>query len=130
MLTPFLRSLVERGLDASQGLLVILDGGKGLRSAVKKVFRDRALVHRCQWHKRENVVSYLPKSEQTDWRRRLQRAYNRPKYDEALTALEKLHAELEDRNQSAAGSLAEGLVKARNRRPSARASATKSMPQH
>jgi len=109
VLTPFLRSLVERGLDASQGLLVILDGGKGLRSAVMKVFRDRALVHRCQWHKRENVVSYLPKSEQADWRRRLQRAYNRPKYDEALAALEKLHAELEDRNQSAAGSLAEGL---------------------
>jgi putative transposase len=76
---------------------------------VKKVFRDRALVHRCQWHKRENVVSYLPKSEQADWRRRLQRAYNRPKYDEALAALEKLLAELEDRNQSAAGSLAEGL---------------------
>jgi len=109
VLTPFLRSLVERGLDTSQGLLVILDGGKGLRSAVKKVFRDRALVHRCQWHKRENVVSYLPKSEQADWRRRLQRAYNRPKYEEALAALEKLHAELEDRNQSAAGSLAEGL---------------------
>ena len=109
VLTPFLRSLVERGLDASQGLLVILDGGKGLRSAVKKVFRDRALVHRCQWHKRENVVSYLPKSEQADWRRRLQRAYNRPKYDEALAALEKLLAELEDRNQSAAGSLTEGL---------------------
>ena len=71
ILAPFLRSLVDRGLDASQGLLVILDGGKGLRSAVKKVFRDTALVHRCQWHKRENVVSYLPKSEQGDWRRRL-----------------------------------------------------------
>ena len=28
MLTPFLRSLVERGLDVSQGLLVIVDGGK------------------------------------------------------------------------------------------------------
>ena len=105
VLTPFLRSLVDRGLDASQGLLVILDGGKGLRSAVKKVFRDRALVHRCQWHKRENVVSYLPKSEQGDWRRRLQRAYNRPTYPEALAALEQLHGELDDRNQSAAGSL-------------------------
>ena len=29
VLTPFLRSLVERGLDVSQGLLVIVDGGKG-----------------------------------------------------------------------------------------------------
>ena len=62
VLTPFLRSLVERGLDVSQGLLVILDGGKGLRAAVRKAFRDQALVHRCQWHKRENVVSYLAKT--------------------------------------------------------------------
>ena len=84
VLMPFLRTLVERGLDVSQGLLVILDGGKGLRSAVTQVFRGRALVQRCQWHKRENVVSYLSKSEQADWRRRLQRAYNRPTYDEAL----------------------------------------------
>ena len=44
VLTLFLRSLVERGLDLSQGVLVILDGGKGLRSAVRKAFRHRALV--------------------------------------------------------------------------------------
>ena len=109
VLTPFLRSLVERGLDVSQGVLVILDGGKGLRSAVRKAFRDRALVHRCQWHKRENVVSYLAKTEQASWRQRLQRAYNRPAYDEARAALETLHRELEDRSQSAARSLAEGF---------------------
>ncbi len=109
VLTPFLRSLVERGLDISQGLLVIIDGGKGLRAAVKKAFRGRALVQRCQWHKRENVVSYLSKSEQVPWRRRLQRAYDRPECEEAVAALEKLHGELEDRNQSAAASLREGL---------------------
>ena len=109
VLTPFLRSLVERGLDVSQGLLVILDGGKGLRAAVRKAFRDQALVHRCQWHKRENVVSYLAKTEQASWRQRFQRAYNRPEYDEARAALETLHRELEDRNQSAARSLAEGF---------------------
>ena len=104
VLTPFLRSLVERGLDVSQGVLVILDGGKGLRSAVRKAFRNRALVQRCQWHKRENVVRYLAKREQASWRQRLQRAYNRPAYDEALPTLETLHRALEDRNQSAAGS--------------------------
>ena len=109
VLTPFLRSLVERGLDISQGVLVILDGGKGLRAAVKKAFRNRAAVQRCQWHKRENVVSYLSKSEQAQWRKRLQRAYDRPEYEEALGEMGKLHGELEERNQSAAGSLAEGL---------------------
>jgi transposase-like protein len=108
VLTPFLRSLVERGLDLSQGLLVVIDGGKGLRSAVRQVFK-RSAVQRCMWHKRENVVSYLPKSEQASWRRRLQRAYDRPTYSEAKEALMKLHRELEDRNQSAAASLAEGL---------------------
>ena len=51
----------------------------------------------CQWHKRENVVSYLAKTEQASWRQRLQRAYNRPEYDEARAALETLHRELEDR---------------------------------
>jgi len=46
---------------------------------------------------------------QPQWRQRLQRAYDRPEYEEALAALEQLHGELEDRNQSAAGSLTEGL---------------------
>jgi transposase-like protein len=109
VLTPFLRSLLERGLDISQGLLVVIDGGKGLRAAVKKAFRNRALVQRCQWHKRENVVSYLSRSEQTPLRKRLQRAYDRPEYDEALKALTQIHGELEERNQSAAASLEEGL---------------------
>ena len=109
MLTPFLRCLLERGLDISQGLLVVIDGAKGLQAAVKKAFRKRALIQRCQWHKRENVVSYLSKGEQASLRKRLQRAYDRPEYKEALAALNQLHGELEERNQSAAGSLEEGL---------------------
>ena len=59
VLTPFLRSLLAQGLDSSQGLLVIIDGGKSLKAAVKKAFRKRVLIQRCEWHKRENVVSYL-----------------------------------------------------------------------
>jgi transposase-like protein len=109
VLTPFLRSLIERGLDVSQGLLVVIDGGKGLRAAVNQAFKKRAVVQRCMWHKRENVIRYLPKSEQAAWRRRLQRAYDRPTYTEARAALMALHRELERRNQSAAASLAEGI---------------------
>jgi len=109
VLSQFLRSLVDRGLDVSQGVLVILDGAKGLRAAVRKCFKERAVVGRCQWHKRENVVSYLPRSEQVSWRQRLQRAYERPTYAEAKKALEKLLAELDEVNQSAAASLREGL---------------------
>lgn len=109
VLTAFLRSLIDRGLDASAGLLVVIDGSKGLRAAVRRVFLKKAAVQRCMWHKRENVVSYLAKDEQQAWRRRLQQAYDRPTYKEAKAALLKLHRELSERNQSAADSLLEGL---------------------
>jgi transposase-like protein len=109
VLTSFLRSLVDRGLDVSQGVLVIIDGGKGLRAAVQKSFKKQALIQRCQWHKRENVISYLPREEQEFWRKRLQRAYERPTYEEAKKALEKILADLDEANQSAAASLREGL---------------------
>ena len=42
--TSFLRGLVERGLKYDQGLLVVLDGAKGLRKAVDKVFGKKAAV--------------------------------------------------------------------------------------
>ena len=109
VLTPFLLSLGDRGLDISQGLLVIIDGGKGLRAAVRQAWGGSALVQRCQWHKRENVVRYLPKGEQIHWRTRLQRAYRQPTYEKARKALARLQRDLEGRNQSAARSLAEGL---------------------
>jgi len=108
-LTAFLRELLRRGLDISKGVLCIIDGSKGLSSACKKAFKGRVLIQRCQWHKRENVVSYLSKEEQTWMRKRLQHAYGRSTHKEASEALEKILAELEERNQSAAASLVEGL---------------------
>ena len=109
VLTAFLQGLEERGLDASRGLLVVIDGGKGLRAAVRRVWEPTAVVQRCQWHKRENVVRHLSQGEQATWRRRRQRAYDRPTYAEAKGALARLQRELDARNQSAACSLAEGL---------------------
>ena len=100
VLTPFLRSLMERGLDISEGVLVIVDGGKGLRGGGQEGIQESSPGPTLQWHKRENVVRYLSKTEQAVWRRRLQRAYERPEYDEARAALGELHGELEERNQS------------------------------
>ena len=80
---------------------MILDGGQGGRrigQAREGLPERRALVHRCQCAtQRENVVSHLAKHEQAAWRQRLQRAYNRPDYDEALGALETLLGELDER---------------------------------
>ena len=109
VLTPFLQDLLRRGLNIDQGILAILDGGKGLRAAVRHAFGKKALVQRCQWHKRENVVAHLPKGEQKWWRKRLQHAYQRPTYDEAKTELIAIRRDLEERNLSAVGSLDEGF---------------------
>jgi putative transposase len=105
----FLSGLLDRGLDVSQGLLAVVDGSKGLRAGLKKAFKGLALIQRCQWHKRENVLSYLAKGDQKYWRGRLQRAYERPTHEEAQRALLKIRSELEQINESAVGSLDEGL---------------------
>ena len=71
----FLQSLVDRGLRTDDGLLCVIDGAKGLCKAIHTVFGQRVVVQRCQWHKRENVVRYLPAGQQATWRRQLQQAY-------------------------------------------------------
>ncbi len=105
----FLRDLVERGLRYAQGLLCVVDGAKGLRKAITTVFGARTPVQRCQWHKRENVLAYLPKGQQAPWRRKLQAAYEKPSYPEAKAALLRCRRELGLLNESAVRSLDEGL---------------------
>ncbi len=109
VLSHFLQSIIDRGLDISMGLLAIVDGSKGLISAIKKTFKKRVLIQRCQWHKRENVIGHMQRSKQTWIRKRMQRAYERPTYEEAKDKLDKLKDELDDLNQSAAASLQEGF---------------------
>jgi putative transposase len=45
-----LADLVDRGLDPGQAILFVIDGGKALRRAIKDVFGEHALVHRCHRH--------------------------------------------------------------------------------
>ena len=104
-----LQDLIGRGLAFEQGLLCVIDGAKGLFKAVREVFGSLACVQRCQWHKRENVVSYLAKKDQAAYRRRLQKAYQQPDYPTAKAALIQIHTELKGLNRSAARSLMEGL---------------------
>lgn len=105
----FLQSLLDRGLNIENGVLVVVDGSKGLLLAIKQTFRGHALIQRCQWHKRENVVEYGSKAEQPFLRRALQKAYERPTEEEARRALMTIRNDLEQRNLSAVRSLDEGL---------------------
>jgi putative transposase len=107
--SAFLRGLVERGLKVDQGLLCIIDGAKGLRKAVDKAFGNQATVQRCPWHKRENVVRYLPAGRQAEFRRKLQNGYQQPTYEKAKAVLSRVRSELTRLNASAVNSLDEGL---------------------
>jgi transposase-like protein len=55
-----LADLVGRGLDATDGLLVVIDGAKALSAAVTAVFGAKAAIQRCTVHKRRNVVEHQP----------------------------------------------------------------------
>jgi transposase-like protein len=105
----FLKSLVERGLRFDEGLLVVVDGAKGFHRAVREVFGRAAVIQRCRWHKRENVLKYLPESKRPAMRRRLQAAWQQPTYEQAKAALKRTRSELALMNQSAAKSLDDGL---------------------
>ena len=105
----FLQKLIERGLRYKDGLLFIVDGSKGIIKAIETMFPSCAVIQRCQYHKIENVVSYLPKGLQAIWRAKLRAAYKQTKYESAKRALEKLESELHEINPSAAKSLREGL---------------------
>jgi transposase-like protein len=103
------QDLVDRGLQYTRGLLVVIDGSKGLYKAVTTVLKGYVCVQRCQWHKRRNVTSYLPKSQQARFCRKLQKAYEKASYDEAKATLSSLKPELALMNQSAVRSLEEGI---------------------
>ncbi|MFZ5437435.1 MAG: IS256 family transposase [Patescibacteria group bacterium] len=104
-----LKNLIERNFHFEEGLLTIIDGSKGLRKAVEETFGNLTLIQRCQWHKRENVVSYLRQEEKEVYRGKLQRAYSEPDYDTAKGRLFEIRDELRKINRTASNSLEEGL---------------------
>ena len=55
-----LADLVDRGLDPEQAILFVVDGGKAIRRAIKDVFGEHALVHRCHRHKERVSATCCP----------------------------------------------------------------------
>jgi transposase-like protein len=101
--------LVDRGLDPGQAILFVLDGGKALRRAIKDVFGETALVHRCHRHKERNVCDLLPESDRPRVLARIRGAWALTDAKQAQQQLETLASELERSWPDAAGSLREGM---------------------
>ncbi len=107
--TTLLANLVERGLDVEQGVLVVLDGAKALRKAVRDVFGVHTPVQRCIRHKERNVLDHLAERDRPPVKRRLRQAWALDDHAAALERLRGLVAELERSHPGAAASLREGL---------------------
>jgi transposase-like protein len=101
--------LIGRGLAADIPHLFVLDGGKALHKAVTDTFGQFATIQRCQVHKKRNVLSHLPKSEQSNVSLALSRAYLEFDYDKAKKELTLIADNLMGRYPTAAASLLEGL---------------------
>lgn len=107
-----LSNLIERGiLNADGGHLFAVDGGKGLRKAIKETFGKTVEVQRCTQHKKRNVQDQLPKHMHTSFTQKFAAAYSKKTHRSALNAFEKLRRELELAGYTgAAQSLLEGTM--------------------
>src|SRR4051794_1381777 len=107
--TTLLANLVERGLDVEQGVLVVIDGAKALRKAVRDVLGVHTPVQRCVRHKERNVLAHLSERDRPLVRRRLRSAWALDDHDRALEQLRVLAGELARTHPGAAASLTEGI---------------------
>lgn len=102
--------LIERGLDTDTARLWVIDGGKALRRAITEVFGASALVHRCQEHKRRNVLDHLPEHLHASVGRAMKDAWHSKDATLAKRQLERLASSLAKAHPGAAASLREGLA--------------------
>ena len=110
LVSMLLADLVDRGLDPSQAILFVVDGGKALRRGIKDVFGEHALVHRCHRHKERNVTDLLPERDRPQILVRIRGAWALENADLAERRLEQLAGELERTWPDAAASLREGMA--------------------
>ncbi len=104
-----LRNLIERGLVVERARLFVIDGGKGLRKAIRSVFGAWALIQRCQVHKMRNVLEHLPDRQKTWVRAAIRRAWSATTVARAREQLRTLAAQLRADHPGASGSIEEGL---------------------
>jgi len=104
-----LEDIRERGVDFDVPRLYVLDGGKALHAAVRKIAGKCGLIQRCQEHKIRNVVGHLTEEYQCVIRCKMRNAYAMREHSDAKRALDALWRELMDLNPSTARSLEEGM---------------------
>jgi transposase-like protein len=88
---------------------VVIDGAKSLHLAVSDTFGERALIQRCQRHKKRNVSDALPERMRASVLQAMKQAYALHDAKHVRKLLESLARRLEHEHPGAAASLREGL---------------------
>lgn len=109
VVTALLEDLAERGIRTDLATLFVLDGSKALHAAVKSLWGRRAVIQRCQVHKKRNVKAHLAEKHCPELLRQLNAAYHEDDYDVALKGLKTTARWLDRISPDAAASLREGM---------------------
>lgn len=81
----FLSDLYQRGLKGDLLDLIVIDGNKGLSTAID-LFYPRALKQRCWAHKLRNALQHAPRKLQNSCKDQARDIYNASSYTESLRA--------------------------------------------
>ncbi len=76
-----LADLEARGVRTDRAMLFVIDGSKALSKAIRAKFGARAMIQRCQVHKKRNVEDHLP----DEMKRNAGRTARSPRHTRAAT---------------------------------------------
>jgi transposase-like protein len=102
-----LSDMESRGLQLTEDIIFVTDGGKGIIRALKSRMGSQLIHQRCTIHKDRNLQRHLPKRFREEAHRRFSCAIQLKDYEEAKHALEDFEKWLRQINESAADSLLE-----------------------
>lgn len=105
-----LDNVIQRGVRIDASKLFVIDGSKALAKAIRDRFGDRALIQRCQVHKKRNVRDHLPEYMRSSVSATMSQAYKTRDAVRATKLLENLARSLDAEHPGAAASLREGLA--------------------
>jgi transposase-like protein len=108
--SALLDNLIQRGLRSDRSMLFVIDGSKALAKAIRDRFGERALIQRCQVHKKRNVREHLPEYMRSSVSATMSQAYATRDVVRATKLLENLARTLDADHPGAAASLREGLA--------------------
>lgn len=91
----------------SDRILVVTDGAKAIKKAVKDIFGDQVLVQRCWLHKLRNLQKYIPEDQHKTLWWRMKKLMNLKSFDEAKKELASLIVWLSEISIEAENSMTE-----------------------